>query len=171
MIRKIAIIFGLGGGWLDPRDGEIYLAERCKAIGLDIGASPFNYADSQGVFDFLKDADWRGIIGDSFGADFGPQYAGNLAPRKIDFLAGFQPSMYATDIRNGAITIPANVVIAHCIRDPVWVDTGGLGFATWFAADPKATRLLITTHRGAHPDDTGYAQDLIFGQIKSLIGA
>ena len=170
MIRKIAIIFGLGGGWLDPRGGEVYLAERCKSIGLDVGSSPFNYADGQGVYDFLKDADWRAIVGDSFGADFGPQYAGTLAPRKVDFLAGFQPSMYASNIQNGTITVPANVVTAHCIRDPIWVDTGGLGFATWVAADPKVTRLLITEHRGAHPDDTGYAQDLIFGEIKSLIG-
>lgn len=171
MIRKAAIIFGLGGGWLDPKGGEVYLAQRCKAIGIDVGPSPFNYADSQGVYDFLKVADWRAIIGDSFGADFGPQYAGNLAPAKIDFLAGFQPSMYATDIRNGTITVPANVVNAHCIRDSVWTDTGGLGYATWVAENPKATRLLITDQRGAHPDDTGYAQDLIFAQIKELIGA
>jgi hypothetical protein len=171
MIRKVAIIFGLGGSWLDPAGGEIYLAQRCKSIGIDVGASPFDYSDSQGVYNFLKDADWRGIIGDSFGADFGPQYAGNLAPTKVDYCAGFQPSVYATNTLNGTIIVPANVVQAHCIRDPDWIDTAGLGFATWKAADPKATRLLITEHRGAHPDDTGYAQSLVFAEIKSLIGA
>jgi len=171
MIRKVAIIFGLGGGWLDPRGGEVYLVQRCKAIGLDTGNSPFAYSDSQGVYDFLKDADWRAIVGDSFGADYGPQYAASLAPRKIDYIAGFQPSMYASDVRNGVITVPANCVTAHCIRDPIWADTGGLGYASWIAADPKATRLLVTEHRGAHPDDTGYAQDLVFAEIKNLIGA
>jgi hypothetical protein len=176
MIRKIAIIFGLGGGWLDPKGGEVYLAARCKGIGLDVGPSPFTYSDSQGVYDFLKTADWRGIVGDSFGACFGPEYAGNLAPAKVDFLAGFQPSVYSSNIQTAPdgtkfIPVPANVVTAHCVRDPDWIDTGGLGYATWIANNPKTTRLLITEHRGAHPDDTGYAQDLIFGEIKSLIGA
>ncbi len=172
MLRKIAIIFGLGGGWLDPRGGEVYLAERCKSIGLTVGG-PFSYTDGQGVYDFLKEADWRAIVGDSFGADFGPQYAGTLAPLKVDYLAGFQPSDYAANIQTDAdgtkyIPVPANVLTAHCIRDPDWIDTGGLGYAAWKAVS-KNTRLLITEHRGAHPDDTGYAQDLVFSEIKSLI--
>ena len=171
MIRKIAIIYGLGGSIFDPASGEAILVQRCKAIGLDTGASPFGYADSQGVYDFLKDADWRAIVGDSFGADYGPQYAGTLAPRRIDYLAGFQPSMYATDIRDGTIMVPNNVAVAHCIRDPMWIDTAGLGYATWVADDPQVTRLLITEHRGPHPDDTGYAQNLVFAEIKQLIGA
>lgn len=171
MIRKVAVILGLGGGLFDPPSGEAQFVHRCKAIGLDTGASPFQYGDSQGVYDFLKTADWRSIVGDSFGADYGPQYAGELAPVPIDFLGGFQPSMYATDVRNGVIMVPANVRTAHCIRDPVWLDTGGLGYATWTAADPKKTRLLVTEHRGAHPDDWGYSQDLMFAEIKNLVGA
>ena len=47
MIRKIAILFGLGGSMFDPAAGEVALVARCKAIGLDTGASPFGYADSQ----------------------------------------------------------------------------------------------------------------------------
>ncbi len=170
MIRKVAIIYGLGGGWLDPAAGENYLLERCKAIGLIVPPQPFAYSDSQGVYDFLKHADWRGIIGDSFGACFGPQYAGNLAPATVDYLAGFQPSIYST-LGPGPLTVPANVKVAHCIRDPDWIDTAGFGYATWVAADPKKTRLIVTEHRGAHPDDTGYAQDLIFAEVKHLIGA
>jgi hypothetical protein len=171
MIRKIAVIEGLGFKWLDSSAGEVYLIERLKVIGIDCGPGPFHYTDGQGVYNFLTSADWRGIVGDSFGADYGPQYAGDLRPKKIDYLAGFQPSMYASDVPNGQVTIPANVVTAHCIRDPDWLDTGGLGYATWVADDPKATRLLITEHRGAHPDDTGYTQDLVFNEIKQLVGA
>jgi hypothetical protein len=171
MTRKIAIIYGLGGSWLDPGAGEAYLLQRCKAIGIVVPAQPFNYGDRQGVYDFLVKADWRGIVGDSFGADFGPEYAGDMAPTKIDYLAGFQPSMYATDVRNGIVMVPDNVVTAHCIRDPNWADTAGLGYAMWVAADPKKTRLITTEHRGAHPDDTGYAQDLVFAEIRHLIGA
>jgi len=170
MIRKVAIVFGLGGGWLDPKDGEVTLLARLKTIGLTVPPAPFSYNDGQGVHDFLKTADWRGIIGDSFGACFGPQYAGSLAPARIDYLAGFQPSIYST-LGAGPIPVPANVKTAHCIRDPDWIDTGGLGYATWIAVDPKKTRLLVTEHRGAHPDDTGYAQDLVFAEVKQQIGA
>lgn len=175
MKRKVAIIFGLGGSWLDPRGGEVYLLARCKAFGFIVPPAPFAYSDSQGVFDFLKDADWRAIIGDSFGACFGPDYARSLAPRRIDFLAGFQPSVYSSNIRalsDGTkyIPIPANVATAHVVRDPAWLDTGGLGYAKWIVDDPKQTRLLETDHRAAHPDDTGYAQDLIFSELKRHAG-
>jgi hypothetical protein len=174
--RKIAVIEGLGFKWLDSSSGQVYLIERLKVVGIDCGSSPFHYADSQGVYDFLKTADWRGIVGDSFGACFGPEYAGSLAPTKVDYVAGFQPSVYSSNIQTAAdgtkfIPVPANVVTAHCIRDPNWIDTGGLGYATWIADNPKATRLLITDHPGAHPDDTGYTQDLVFAEIKSLVGA
>src|ERR1700674_55297 len=176
MIRKMAVIEGLGFKWLDSSAGQVHMIDRLKAIGIDCGPSPFHYDDSQGVFDFLKIANWRGLLGDSFGACFAPDYARNLAPRQVDFVGGFQPSIYSTNIRTAPdgtkfIPVPANVTTAHCIRDPDWIDTGGLGYATWTADSPKATRLLITEHRGAHPDDTGYTQDMMFNEIKSLIGA
>ena len=168
MIRKMAIVEGLGYKWLDSGSGQVYLLERFKAIGLIVPDVPFHYDDSQGIYNFLKVADWRGSVGDSFGADYEVNDFGSLP---IDYVAGFQPSMYATDVRAGTITLPSNIKMAHCIRDPYWIDTGGLGYATWVAADPKKTRLLVTEHRGAHPDDTGYTQDLVFAEVKHLIGA
>jgi len=168
MIRKIAIIWGLGGGFFDPSSGEVAMVARCKAIGLDIGASPYHYDDGQSIYEFLKTADWRGIVGDSFGACFGPDYAGDLAPTKVDFLGGFQPSVYSSNIKTLA---DGNVITAHVIRDPDWIDTAGLGYAKWIADNPKTTRLLETDHRGAHPDDWGYSQDLMFAEIKQLMGA
>lgn len=169
---KIAVIEGLGFTWLDSRAGQVYLIELLRTLGVDIGGSPYHYADSQGIHDFLRETvAWRGIIGDSFGADYGPQYAGEMKPIQVDYCAGFQPSMYADDVRNGVVTVPSNVKYAHCIRDPVWADTGGLGFATWKAENPKETMLIETLHRGAHPDDTGPMQNLIFAEVKHLIGA
>lgn len=164
---KLAIVYGLGGGWLDPKGGENYLLGRCASVGFIVPMKPFAYSDSQGIYDFLKDADWRGSIGDSFGADYEVNDFGDLT---INYCAGFQPSMYATDVRNGIITLPANIEYAHCIRDSVWVDTGGLGFAQWVAADPKKTTVVTTDHRGAHPDDYGPMQDLIFAEVKQKAG-
>src|SRR5277367_3942549 len=140
-MKKMAVIFGLGGGWLDPRGGEVYLLQRYKSIGLTVPDQPFAYSDSQGIYNFLKDADWRGATGDSFGADYEVNDFGKLA---VDYAAGFQPSMYADDVRNGVILLPPNIVYGHCIRDPNWFDTGGLGFAKWEPEDPKKT-LVITT--------------------------
>jgi hypothetical protein len=168
MIRKMAVVFGLGGGWLDPSGGEVYLLSRYKSIGLVVPDVPFIYSNSQGIYDFLKDADWRGSTADSFGADYEVNDFGNLP---IDYCAGFQPSMYADDVRNGVITLPANIKYAHCIRDSIWVQTGGLGYAKWIAANPKTTTVVTTDHPGAHPDDFGVMQDLIFAEVKARIGA
>ena len=165
MIRKIAILFGLGGSMFDPAGGEVALVARCKAIGL-IRCRPFGYADSQGIYDFLKDADWRAIVGDSFGADFEVNDFGHLP---IDYCRVSSHRCTPTTCER-QITLPSNIT-AHCIRDPEWIDTDGLGYANWVAADPKKTRLLTTEHRGAHPDDTGYAQDLVFAEVKQLVGA
>jgi hypothetical protein len=165
-MKKLAIVYGLGGGWLDPKGGEDTLDARCKAVGFVVPAAPFSYTDSEGIYQFLKDADWRGLIGDSAGASFAGQYAQSLAPTKLNYLAGFQPS---ADMGLGdSISIPNNVVYAHVVRDPDWFDTAGLGYAKWVVTKP--TVLIETDHRGAHPDDYGTMQDLIFADVKQKAG-
>jgi hypothetical protein len=34
----------------------------------------------------------------------------------------------------------------------------------------KSTTLVVTEHRGAHPDDFGPMQDLIFAEVKQKAG-
>ena len=166
MNRKLAIVYGLGGGWLDPKGGEDYLLERCKAVGFIVPPTPFTYTDSQGIYTFLKNADWRGLIGDSAGASFAGEYAKYLAPTKLDYLAGFAPS---ADMGLGdEIEIPPNVVYAHVVRDPLWIRTAGLSYAKWVVTKP--TVLIETDHAGAHPDDFGVMQDLIFAEVKQKAG-
>lgn len=167
MEHKLAIVYGLGGGWLDPKGGENYLLSRCRAVGFTVPATPFAYTDTKGIYDFLEGwCEWRGLIGDSAGATFAGQYAQSLGSTKLDYLAGFQPS---ADMGIGSsITIPTNVVYAHCVRDPDWIDTGGLGWAKWITSKP--TVFIETDHRGAHPDDYGTMQDLIFAEVKQKAG-
>jgi len=172
MIIKIAIVYGLGGILFDPPSGERQLTQRLKASGhkIDVGASPYDYTASQAIHEFLRGADWKGIIGDSFGADYAPGYARSLMPEKVDFLAGFQPSLYASDVVvNGLVMLPKNVVLAHCIYDPNWLDTGGLGAAQYDVPTGSPTKLLTTKHRGAHPDDWGTSQNMIFSQVMNLL--
>lgn len=162
MTNKVAIIYGMGGESLDPAAGERYLYERLEAT-KKFTCQLFHWRDRQAIYEFLKSADFRAIIGDSMGASWGPVYAGDLAPTEVDYVAGFQPSIYAMP----TTTVPTNVQTAHCIRDPYWIDTAGLGYANWVAADPKRTRLEITEIRAAHPDDYGEAQNIVFDEIIS----
>lgn len=162
-ILKVAVIFGMGGAALDPTYGERYLNERLEAKGFTTHPV-FDWTDRQGVYAWLKSADWRAIVGDSMGASWGPVYAGDLYPTEVDYVAGFQPSVYAMPVS----TIPPNVRFARCIRDPNWLDTFGLGHATWVAQDSKHTTLCTTEIRAAHPDDYGEAQDLVFNEICRL---
>lgn len=161
-----AVIYGLGGGWLDPASGENQLIARLKAIGVDTGGSPFQYYDSQGVYNFLESHqdEITIIVGDSLGACNAPGFAGSL--KTVSYIAGFQPSWYGAHV-----PVPSSVKRAHCIYDPFWLDTGGLGAYEWvLAPGNRTTKLLVTVHRGAHPDDYGITQDMVFDDIKGLIG-
>lgn len=170
MIRKMAVVYGLGGALFDPANGEVAIIPRYKAMGLIVPDVPFSYTNSQGIHDFLKDADWRGTTADSFGADYQVNDFPNL---EIDYAAGFAPSMWADDIRwdglTPLVTVPANFKFAHCIYDPIWLQTAGLSFACYAAADPKTTMVVNTQHEALHPDDYGYAQDLIVDEVKRMI--
>ena len=169
-MKKLAIVYGLGGGWLDSPSGDRYLLARAKAVGLVVPDSPFDYTDNQGIYNFLKDATWRGCAGDSFGATFPPSYFAQF-DYDIDYFAGFQPSIHASVVRSDdTILIPTQVKYCHCVRDPDWTDTAGLGYAKYVVADRAKTTLVETDHRGAHPDNYGPMQDLIFAEIKMKAG-
>ncbi len=167
----VAVVFGLGGGALDPAGGESRLVARLKALGVDTGASPYQYYDTNGIVGLLRGtalgkAEFKAIVGDSLGACNAPFFAQQYG-HTVDYIAGFQPSEYGMHA-----PVPPNVVRAHCIYDPYWIDTWGLGHAKWeLAPGNRTTKLILTEHRGAHPDDWGYSQDLVFAEIKSLIGA
>jgi len=167
-VARIAIVYGLGGAAFDPLSGERHLTARLQEIGVNTGESPYQHYDSQKVYNFLKEGValfFRGIIGDSLGACNAPLFAQNLYPLTVNYIAGFQPSQYGIHC-----PVPRNVEVAHCIYDPVWMDTFGLGAYCWeLAAGNHKTKLLVTQHRGAHPDDWGYSQELVFNEVKGLL--
>ena len=166
---KIALFYGLGGAVVEWwSNGERLLQQRFQSKGID--ALLLNWDQHQEAYNFLHGfTGFRGLIGDSLGAGSAAQYAGDLEGT-VNFVGGFQPSM--DDTRTvvvspgvGQITVPANVLRAHCIHDSVWLDTLGLGQAVYIEADPAKTKLLVTDHRGAHPDDWGYSQDIMFNEV------
>lgn len=174
---RIAVMYGLGGAGVEwwP-NGERLLVQRLKTKGVDTGDSPWNWDDRQQVYNFLNGfTGFRGLIGDSLGAGSAAQYGADQKGQ-IDYAGGFQPSIYDSRVviqPDGTKVIPvaANVIRAHCVYDPDVADTGGLGAAQYAKTSGAKTVVFVTQHRGAHPDDWGYSQDLLFNEVTALIAA
>jgi hypothetical protein len=169
MMARIVIFYGLGGAAVEwwP-NGEKLLQQKFQLKRVD--TLLLNWDQRQDAYGYLHGfLGFRGLVGDSFGAGSAAQYAADLEGN-VDFVGGFQPSNYDPRAVDGKITVPANVERAHCIHDSVWTDTLGLGQGVYVEANPAKTKLLVTDHRGAHPDDWGYSQDLMFNEIMGQIG-
>jgi len=164
--KRMALMGGMGFPVTETPGGMPRLKSRLEAIGFEVLL--VGWKDRQRVYDFMHAfTGWRGYAGDSLGAGSAGQYPGD-AKGEVDFAAGFQPSVYDARSHNKVQTIAANIVRAHCIYDPRWSDTLGLGNAVWETAHGSDTKLMVTQHHGAHPDDWGYSQDLIFNEIVTL---
>lgn len=170
---RIVLMYGLGGASIEWwGTGERLFKTRLEALGAHVLL--VNWNQRQECYDFLHG--FNGFIataGDSLGAGSAAQYAGDL-DRQVDFVGGFQPSMDDTRTvhrgpGDGYIQLPHQVVRAHCFYDPVWYDTLGLGQCHYEVAPGAKTVLLTTQHRGAHPDDWGYTQDIMFNELKGLM--
>jgi hypothetical protein len=169
---RIALIGGQGWPLTETQAGLPTLATRLQQLGVIV--KTFGHADRQGISAFMVGgAGFRGLVGDSLGAGAAALYAGDFKG-PINFVGGFQPSAWDPigqgPISARVITVAPNVKVAHCIWDPVFVETGGLGNAH-YVVHPGKTILTTTEHHGAHPDDWGYAQDLMVNHISQLLKA
>lgn len=170
---RIVLIGGLGYPITETAAGLPTLQNRLRSIGAD--TIIVTHTDSQPAYDFMVGFNgFKAYIGSSLGAGAAADFAKQLKD-EVDFVGGFQPSNYDPLARWDPVTqlwyiqVPQNVKAAHVIRDPLWIQTFGLGNATYERVEGDRQPLLITTHEGAHPDDWGYSQDLIFNQVKGMI--
>ena len=175
MTPRIALIGGQGYPLTETQAGLPTLKRRLNAKGVDTGAGPFAHTDRQAIRDWLHGyKGFRGLIGDSLGAGAAALYAGDL-DGDVDFAGGFQPSDWDPvaqgPINNKVVVVAKNVLVAHCIWNPTFVETGGLGNAHYVITPGSKTKLTTTEHHGAHPDDWGYSQDMMFNHVMMLIGA
>jgi hypothetical protein len=173
MNARIALIGGQGYPLTETQAGLPTLKRRLNAKGVDTGLGPFSHLDRQKIRDWLHGFHgFRGLIGDSLGAGAAAIYAGDL-DGNVNFVGGFQPSAWDPvgkgPVNDRTITVAQNVLVAHCIWNPAFVETGGLGNAHYVTVPRSHTKLTTTEHHGAHPDDWGYAQDLMFAHAMSLI--
>jgi hypothetical protein len=173
MKARIALIGGQGYPLTETLAGLPTLKKRLNGKGVDTGAGPFKHTDRQAIRDWLYGyKGFRALIGDSLGAGASALYAGDL-DGSVDFVGGFQPSAWDPiaqgPLNSRTVTVAKNVLVAHCIWNSTFVETGGLGHAYYVITPGAKTKLSITDHHGAHPDDWGYAQDLMFYHVVQLI--
>jgi hypothetical protein len=167
MTARMALMGGWGYPATETPWGLPKLKTRLEVIGVEVLLT--SWKARQDIYGFMHGfTGFRGFAGDSLGAGSAGQFPGDLEG-EVDFAAGFQPSMDDARTFRGLQTIAKNIKRAHCIYDPLWIDTGGLGQAEWITAPGAKTILLVTKHRGAHPDDWGYSQDIVFNEIRGLL--
>src|SRR6266702_4113063 len=87
---RIALIFGQFGAAADPVNLP-HLRDRLELAGVK--TILVQHTASQQVYDFLHAyRGFSGIVGSSLGAGAAPIFAGYLAPQRINYINGFQPS-------------------------------------------------------------------------------
>jgi hypothetical protein len=166
------ISYGMGGAALDPAGGEVVLTRKIKALGVNVMSSPYLYSDVQTIANLILESPETAKIivgGDSLGANNAPWIGQALnGKRKIDYMFGFQPSIWGAHIE-----LTANVTQALCIWNPTWAETFGLGYYQWQrTAGNTTTDLRYIANSDAHPGDSDVAmQNVILGDIKRIVGA
>jgi hypothetical protein len=167
---RIALIGGMWWPVTETNAGLPTFQARLRANGAEV--QTYSHSARQQIRDWLYGyKGFRALCGDSLGAGASALYAGDLTDGLVQFAGGFQPSDWDPiaqgPLNNKEVVVSKNVVIAHCIWDPVFIDTVGLGNAHYVVAPGAKTVVMNTEHRGAHPDDWGWSQDLMLAHILS----
>lgn len=174
MNARIVLFYGAGGSAIEWwANGERLLQQRFKTAGAE--CILLNWDQRQEAYNFMFGFyGKKAYLGDSLGAGSAGQYPGDLKV-PVDFAGGFQPSdddARTTHVNGELVQIVApNIIHAHALYDPVWLDTMGLGQTEYAKAEGAKTIVMNTAQRGAHPNDWGSAQDLLFNQAIGLLAA
>jgi len=168
----IADLYGLGGLATSP--GILTLADKIKALGTGfLVLGPYDQNDWQQAADDLgkrPTGDLIGAVGYSLGANNVVEIALALG-RKLDFIAGIQPSYWGVDW-SGGITLPANVGTALCIYNPYFAATFGLGYARYVApvAFPGTLKVVLTNDLHPDADNDAGIHGLILRGLQTIAG-
>jgi hypothetical protein len=166
-------LYGLGGLVTSP--GMLTLADKIKALGTDfIVLGPYDQdAWEQAANDLNKRPanELIAAVGYSLGANNVVEIAAELG-RKIDYLAGIQPSYWGLGVDwSGVITLPPNVGVALNIYNPNFAATFGLGYARYAAPAGFAGSLRLVVNEDLHPDvdnDAG-VHGLILRDLQNIL--
>lgn len=173
MKGAVFISYGMGGAYIETwNSGLRLLVARCKQIGLETFASPYDWYDVEAIvaqIGKLPAGIPVGVGGASLGDDEAPDIATRVKQRHlhpIRYLFGFQDSEYGVNV-----PVPSNIDFATNIYNPAWWQTFGLGSRKWVKAQGNTHTLLENIPiYASHPDDWGVAQDIVFSRIHKHMG-
>lgn len=165
----LAYGFGIYGMWGPASDpGERQFTDRVKALGVDVGESPYRDYEVGRIVDAIKSLppDAKVILwGSSLGANNCPIVSAYIPRRQIAGMWGFQASDHGAKQPIGS-----NVLFAHEIYNPVWLLTFGLGHYRWTKpASNTETSLIVSKHYALHPGETPKAQAMFLAEMKRVI--
>ncbi len=164
---RVALMGGMGFPVTETPWGLPALKTKLESLGAE--TILVNWSHRQEVYNFMHGYDGLRIyVGDSLGAGSAAQYPGDV-DGPVAFAGGFQPSVYDARCHGGYIEVARHVDVAHCIYDPTWIETMGLGNAQYKVHPMSKTKLIITQHHGAHPDDWGTSQMIMFHHIQEIM--
>lgn len=167
-------MYGMYGPVTDPGEREFTL--KVAELGVDVGQSPYrDYEVDQIVADInAAPADATILVwGSSLGANNCPVVASYISrdipqsyiKRVIHGMWGFQASLYGAQV-----PIPSNVLFAHEVYNPLWIETMGLGAYEWVRASGNTTTNLYLSKRyDLHPGETEQAQAMFLAEIQRVI--
>jgi hypothetical protein len=168
----VADLYGLGGLVTSP--GMLKLAQKIKALGNSFTVlGPYDQSQwEQAAHDLGQrpKSELIGAVGYSLGANNVVEIAAELG-RKIDYVAGIQPSYWGLGVDwSGIITLPPNVGCALNVCNPSFAATFGLGYARYAAPAGFAGRLELRTTDDLHPavDNDAGVHGLILADLKRI---
>lgn len=174
--KRAALMGGMGFPVTEMPWGMPAFKSKLEKLGFDVLL--VSWKARQEVFNFCYGFDgFLMFAGDSLGAGSSGQYPSDLKGQKTDYAVGFQPSeddartVHIQGKDHGVQYIAPSISRAHCIYDPLWIQTGGLGHAQWEITQGAKTKLLCTAHYAAHPDDWNWSQTLVLNELQQMLNA
>lgn len=159
-------MYGMYGPATDP--GEREFTEKVKALGVDVGASPYRDYQVNDIVAAINTLAMTAILlvwGSSLGANNCPVVAAYVPHRTIHGLWGFQASNYGAQV-----PIPPNVLFAHEVYNSIWAETFGLGAYRWTKAPGNTrTNLYLSDRHDFHPGETEASQAMFLGEMQRVI--
>lgn len=168
MTVHVFVSTGQGGKVTCP--ATVSLNGRIASLAGVVAPGPFEWFQIETIAELVKkvpDKDKIVVGGTSLGANEAPRIAAMVAPRRIAYLFGIQPSKLGE--RN---LIPSNVSVARTWRCPwYWpFSSAGLGMYQWeLKPSNSITKLYVENTLAIHPGDyVESIQQTILADIANL---
>jgi hypothetical protein len=168
MMTRPVIGRGMYGMWGPVTDGgEREFSAKVAALGVEVGLSPYRDSDVNQIAHDFNEAPADAVLlvwGSSLGANNCPIVAA-YTHRTIHGIWGFQASEFGAKV-----PIPNNVLFAHEVYNPSWLESMGLGHYQWVLAHGNhRTNLYLSARYDMHPGETERSQAMFLAEMERII--